>query len=55
MFEKEVSHVLEADRLTDCFQELEEKLQYKHWYFGYYHKDLNIDRKHKVLYFGMIG
>ena len=54
MLEKEVRHVLEADRLTDYFQELEEKLEYKHWYFGHYHKDLNIDKKHTLLYFGMI-
>ncbi len=32
------------------FNELEEKLKYKHWYFGHYHLDMKVDRKHTVLY-----
>ena len=39
-----------ADILTDYFQKLEGKLQYKHWYFGHYHYCLQADEKHTVLY-----
>lgn len=39
-----------ADILTDYFQKLEGKLQYKHWYFGHYHYYLQTDEKHTVLY-----
>lgn len=39
-----------ADRLTDYFSELEEKLQYRHWYFGHYHFNEHIDDKHTILY-----
>lgn len=40
----------EADILTDYFEELEQKLQYKHWYCGHYHVNQNADEKHTVLY-----
>lgn len=40
----------ESDRLTDYFSELEQKLQYRHWYFGHYHFNERIDPKHTVLY-----
>lgn len=42
--------VYEKDILTEYFQELEEKLQYKQWYFGHYHLNAFIDEKHIVLY-----
>ncbi|MFG6383353.1 MAG: metallophosphatase family protein [Lachnospiraceae bacterium] len=38
------------DILTDYFQELENKLQYHHWFCGHYHQDLCIDQKHTILY-----
>lgn len=44
-----------TDVLTDYLQELEEKLQYKHWYFGHYHMDLSIDDKHTLVYYRIIG
>lgn len=43
-------HILQTDILTDYLQELEEKLQYKHWYFGHYHMDMDVDEKHSLLY-----
>ena len=48
-------HVYEADYLTDYFQSIEEKLQYKHWYFGHYHMDRDIDENHTLLYHGIIS
>ena len=47
-------HVLKPDVLTEYLQELEEKIQYEHWYFGHYHLDEKIDEKHTVLYYGVI-
>lgn len=38
------------DILTDYFEELEDKLQYKKWFCGHYHKDVCIDEKHIILY-----
>lgn len=38
------------DILTDYLQELESKLEYKHWYFGHYHHDFNVDENHTLLY-----
>lgn len=42
--------VLYPDLLTDYLQEIEEKLHYKHWFFGHYHMDLNVDEKHTLLH-----
>lgn len=36
--------------LTNYFEELEQKLEYKHWYCGHYHEDIEIDEKHSILY-----
>lgn len=47
---KSMDKVYEADRLTDYFEELEQKLQYKKQYFGHYHIDNEIDEKHTVIY-----
>lgn len=38
------------DVLTQYFDKLEEKLKYKHWYCGHYHKNLDLDEKHTILY-----
>lgn len=43
-------NIYEKDILTDYFEELEQKLQYKMWYFGHYHLNAFIDEKHTVLY-----
>lgn len=40
----------EADILTDYFDKIESKLNYKHWFCGHYHRDMQIDEKHTVLY-----
>lgn len=43
-------HILKPDILTDYLQEMEEKLAYRHWFFGHYHMDQDVDEKHSVLY-----
>lgn len=50
----ERGQVFDTNVLTDYFDMLEDKLEYKHWYFGHYHRDLNVDEKHTLLYHGMI-
>lgn len=36
--------------LTCFFTELEKRLSYRHWYCGHYHIDLEVDKKHTVMY-----
>lgn len=45
----------QSDILTDYLQEIKEKIEYKHWYFGHYHRDEKINDKHTVLYHGLIA
>ncbi len=40
----------EKNVLTDYFEELEDALDYGHWYFGHYHENARIDEKHTLLY-----
>ena len=42
------------DVLTNYFEELEHKLQYKHWFCGHYHEDIQLDDKHMILYHNLI-
>lgn len=46
--------VFEADLLTDYLQHIEDKLEYKHWYFGHYHDTQDVDSKHTLLYYGIL-
>lgn len=43
-----------TDCLTDYFDEIEEKLSYKQWFFGHFHIELCIDELHTVLYESII-
>lgn len=49
-----LERTLVPDTLTDYFQDLEEKLEYKHWFFGHYHLDIDIDDRHTLLYYSII-
>lgn len=44
---------MKKDRLTEYFEKLEDRLQYRKWYSGHYHTDSILDDKHKVTYKGM--
>lgn len=44
----------DTDRLMNFFDELEERLDYKKWYFGHFHRDRVIDDKHTLLYEGIV-
>lgn len=39
-----------VDRLTAFFDELEDRLDYKRWYYGHFHRDANPAERHTVLY-----
>ena len=44
------TNIYSTDVLTDYFEGLEQKLQYKHWFCGHYHVNACIDDKHTILY-----
>ena len=46
-------HSYKEDILTEYFDQLEEKLQYKYWYCGHYHLDMEVDERHGVVYEGI--
>ncbi|MGN0413023.1 MAG: metallophosphoesterase [Lachnospiraceae bacterium] len=54
LIDRETGRQSKPDILTDYLQEIEEKLAYKHWYFGHYHMDLDVDEKHSLLYHAMV-
>ena len=39
-----------SDPTNQILDVLNEKINYKHWYFGHWHIDKNIDKKHTCLY-----
>ena len=41
------------DLLTDYLETLEQKLHYRHWYFGHYHRDCQPDDKHTLVYYAI--
>ena len=40
----------DVDRLTTFFDELEDRLDYKHWYYGHFHRDANPAERYTVLF-----
>lgn len=38
------------DKLTNFLEVIDKKLKYKHWYFGHYHENGKINKKHTALY-----
>ena len=43
-----------ADLLTDYLEIFEQKLHYKHWYFGHYHRDCQPDERHTLVYYAIL-
>lgn len=39
-----------TDELTDFLDNLEDRLQYKHWFFGHLHSDCDLDDRHTLLF-----
>jgi hypothetical protein len=44
----------EKDSLTEYFNVINEKVKYKHWYFGHFHKDIDILDNQTVIYSDII-
>lgn len=42
--------VKDLTSINKYFEILEEKLDYRQWYFGHYHDDRQVDTKHRLLY-----
>lgn len=40
----------EPDPITSYLQHIKDRCGYRHWYFGHYHRDIEIDGKHTALY-----
>lgn len=41
--------------MTDFLDELEDRLSYKRWYYGHFHRDMDVDEKHVVLYDNIVA
>ena len=52
VFEKLMAglYVKSLTSINKYFEVLEEKLDYKQWYFGHYHEDRWVDEKHRLIY-----
>ena len=48
----EITHAKDS-RLTNFFDWISSDVQYKKWFFGHWHEDLDIDGKHRALYFDL--
>ena len=53
MMEKTIKRYFQAWKFCD-YQQLEEIITYKQWYFGHYHEDKHIDEKQTLLYQGIV-
>jgi len=47
-------YVKSLTSINKYFEVLEEKLDYKQWYFGHYHEDRWIDEKHRLIYHDIV-
>lgn len=47
---KKMNYIKEDTALNGFFDILQGKLQYKHWYFGHFHEDINIDDRHTAVF-----
>ncbi|MFS0873055.1 metallophosphoesterase family protein [Paenibacillus xylanilyticus] len=45
---------MDADEMHSYFQEMEQKLEYKQWYFGHFHHDFELPNNQRLLYTDMI-
>lgn len=47
---KLIPEIKPPDKLTDFLEGVKNTVTYKHWYFGHFHEDRDIDTKYTVLY-----
>lgn len=46
----EMGYIKENNQLTSFLNLIEGKLNFRHWYFGHFHRDQRLDEQHTVLY-----
>lgn len=49
-----IPEIKPPDRLTDFLEDIKKSVKYKHWYFGHFHGDRDIDEKYTLLYYNII-
>lgn len=49
-----VTHHRNRDSLTDFLKDLDNRLDYRMWYFGHHHTDRMVDAKHRALYLDVL-
>ena len=42
------------DRLMAWFDRVEDRLSFRRWYMGHYHRDLDLDERHTILYHRLV-
>jgi DNA repair exonuclease SbcCD nuclease subunit len=47
---EKMNYIKENNPLNSFFDMLEDDLKYKHWFFGHFHDDIEVDDKHTLLY-----
>jgi len=48
--QKEVDEKYDINKLTDFLEDLKNRITYSKWFFGHYHKDLEVDNKHTAIF-----
>ena len=49
-----IPEIKPPDQLTNFLEAIKIGTKYKHWYFGHFHGDRDIDEKHTLLYYNII-
>lgn len=49
-----IPEIKPPDRFTDFLEDIKKSVKYKHWYFGHFHDDRDIDEKYTLLYHNII-
>lgn len=44
-----------TDELTGWLDKIEDKLAYRHWFFGHFHRDVQLDNRHSVLFQSIVN
>ena len=47
---EKISKYIDYDEYCEFLDVIDNKVNYKHWYFGHYHEDMGIDEKHTAVY-----
>lgn len=45
-----INYYFKTDELNKFFNNIDKCVEFDHWYFGHYHKDINMDIKHTCVY-----